>query len=96
MKTARLHVDFSEMIEDNLVLLSEADTMVDSKGKIVHLKEGLKVRIYAHDLSSCGEIDNLIADGVVELNTHGGWTSHMKWNCIIDKKGIYNESQAVK
>ncbi|MDD3320227.1 MAG: hypothetical protein PHS59_02150 [Paludibacter sp.] len=93
MKTARLNVDFGEMIEDNLVLLSETDTMVDSKGKTIHLKEGLKVKIYADDLSSCGKIDNLIAEGVVELNTQGGWTSHFKWNCRIDKKGIYNESQ---
>lgn len=96
MRVPSFNVDFNEMIEDNLVLLSETDTKVDSKGKTISLKEGLKVKVYAHDLSSCGEIDNLIAEGLVELNTQGGWTSGTKWNCRIDKKGIYNESQKVK
>ncbi|MDD5184738.1 MAG: hypothetical protein PHS84_05690 [Paludibacter sp.] len=93
MKVPGFNVDFSEMIEDNLVLLSETDTIVDSKGKTINLKEGLKVTVYAHDLSSCGKVDPLIAEGIVELNTQGGWTSGFKWNCRIDNKGIYNKSQ---
>lgn len=93
MKEARLYVDFNEMIEDDLVLLSETDFKDDSKGNSIELKEGLNVKIYSDDFSGCGIRDNLIADGVVEINTHGGWTTPVKWNCRINKAGIYNESQ---
>lgn len=96
MKEARLHVDFNEMIEDDLVLLSKTDFKTDSKGNVIELKEGLKIKIYDNDLSSCNEIDNLIAEGIIELNKHEGGNQDVKWNCRIDKKGIYNESQATK
>lgn len=93
MKEPRLYVDFNEMIEDDLVLLSRTDIKLDSNGNSIELKEGLKVKIYSDDLNSCNEKDNLIADGVVELNTHGGWATDVKWNCRINESGIYNESQ---
>ncbi|WP_430936494.1 hypothetical protein [Saccharicrinis sp. 156] len=93
MKEARLYVDFNEMIEEDLVLLSQTDIKTDSEGKTIKLKEGLHIKIYSDDLNSCNEVDNLIANGIVELNTHGGWTSEVKWCCRIDSKGIYNESQ---
>ena len=96
MIEARLYVDFNEMIEEDLVPLSKTDFKIDSSGKSIELKEGLKVKIYSDDLSSCHEKDNLIAEGTVELNKHGGWTEETKWNCRIDSFGIYNESQRVK
>ena len=96
MKEARLHVDFNEMIEEDLVLLSKTDLKTDSKGKLIELHEGLHVKIYDNDLSSCSKVDNLIAEGTVELNTHIAWTNEAKWNCRIDKAGIYNESQKAK
>ncbi|MCG8580068.1 MAG: hypothetical protein MI866_09135 [Bacteroidales bacterium] len=93
MKEARLHVDFNEMIEEDLVLLSKTDFKQDSNGNMVELKEGIHVKLYDHDLSSCNEVDNLITGGVVELNTHAGSAGEAKWCCRIDSKGIYNESQ---
>ena len=93
MKEARIYVDFNEMIEENLVMLSETDIKEDSKGNKVELKEGLKVKLYSDDLCGCNERDNLLADGMVELNTHGNFGRGPKWNCRINKLGIYNESQ---
>jgi hypothetical protein len=94
MKEARLFVDFNnDLIEDDLVLLSASDTKRDSKGKLIHLKEGLKVKVYSDDLSSCNEPDNLIAEGLVEANTNDHWPETSKWNCRINAAGIYNESQ---
>ena len=95
MKEARIYVDFNEMIEENLVILSETDIKEDSKGNKIELKEELKVKLYSDDLCGCNESDNLIADGVVELNTHGNWDREPKWNCRINKLGIYNESQKI-
>ena len=96
MKQARIYVDFNEIIEEDLVVLSETDTKEDSKGNKIELKEGLKVKLYSDDLCSCNESDNLIAEGVVELNAFGNWDREPKWNCRINKYGIYNESQKVK
>ena len=93
MKEARIYVDFNEMIEEDLVLLSKTDFKEDSQGNRVELKEGMKVKLYSDDLSGCSQVDNLIADGVVELNTHPGWSTEAKWNCRINRAGIYNESQ---
>ena len=96
MKEARIYVDFNEIIEEDLVILSETDIKEDSKGHKIELKEGLKVKIYSNDLCSCNESDNLIADGVAEMNTRGNWDREPKWNCRINKLGIYNESQKIK
>ena len=93
MKEARIYVDFNEMIEENLVILSETDIKEDSKGNRIELKEGLKVKLYSDDLCGCNESDNLIAEGVVELNAQGSFGREPKWNCRINKSGIYNESQ---
>lgn len=95
MKEPRLYVDFNEMIEEDLVLLSKTDIKVDSDGKQVELKEGLKIKIYSEDTNDENEQDNLIADGYAELNTFReklSWTSNVKWNCRIDENGIIHES----
>lgn len=96
IKEARIYVDFNEMIEDDLVLLSQTDFKKDSMGNMVELTEGLKVKIYMSDSDEFGIEDNLIAEGTVELNTYGGWTQAAKWNCRIDINGIYHESDGLK
>jgi hypothetical protein len=70
MKEPRIYVDFNEMIEDNLVLLSKADFKLDSDGNVVELKEGMFVKIYSDDLDENNNEDNLIAEGIVELNKY--------------------------
>ena len=66
---ARLYVDFNEMIEENLVLLSKTDFKIDSNGETIELKEGMTVEIYMDDENERNEKDNLVATGIVELNT---------------------------
>ena len=47
------------------------------------------------DTDDKGEQDNLIANGIVEENIYKdkySWTSACKWNCRIDKNGIFHES----
>ena len=93
MKEARLYVDFNEMIEEDLVPLSNDDFMKNSKGELIHLREGLRVKLYSDDLNSCSNKDNLIAEGEAELNTHPMFMHDVKWVCRIDPMGIYNNSQ---
>jgi hypothetical protein len=80
------------MVEGDLVLLSKTDAKEDSSGTAVTLFEGLHVHVYSDDVDDDGRVDNLIADGVVERNTAGGWTAAARWSCRIDANGIRHES----
>ena len=92
MKEARIYVDFNEMLEEDVVLLSQSDIKLDSEGNIVELSEGLFVKIYMPDVDELNNKDNLIAEGIVERNTIiKGFGSVAKWNCRINNKGIYHE-----
>lgn len=93
MKEPRIYVDFNEMLEEDLVLLSKEDSKLDSAGNFVQFYEGLPIKIYMDDIDEYGNIDNLLAEGIVEKNTiTEGWGSIAKWNCRISKEGIYHES----
>ncbi len=92
MSRARLYVDFNELIESNLVLLSKGDTKLSSTGETVVLREGMPIEVCSDDVGDNGETDNLIACGVVERNTKTGWACDVKWCCRIDGNGIRPES----
>jgi hypothetical protein len=85
-----LHVDFNEMVDRDLVLLSAQDAIIDANGVEVILQEGMLVQIFDHDEDEMGP-NNLIAKGVVELNRADDWSSHVKWCCRIDRNGIRHE-----
>ncbi|WP_212005044.1 hypothetical protein [Chitinophaga sp. HK235] len=86
-----LYVDFNEMLEENLVLLSQTDIKLDSHGNEVLIFEGKPVTVYMDDINEHGDRDNLIASGVVERNNTGLFPV-CKWNCRIDHNGIRRES----
>ncbi len=96
MNKPRLYVDFNEMIDSDLGLLSKTDYKLDSAGNEILLFEGLIVHIYSDDVDDHDKIDNLVASGIVELNKHGGWASVCKWNCRIDSHGIRNQSDLLE
>jgi hypothetical protein len=91
MDKARIRVDFNELVQPNVVLLSQADLVVDSRGTEVPLTEGLPVSIYEYNDYADGEQEYLLADGVAELNdtaVNGLWCKQVKWCCRIDERGI--------
>lgn len=92
MDQPRLQVDFNEMIERDLVLLSQTDIKRDSAGGEVRLREGLIVHVYQEDTDEKGNPDNLIADGVVGRSHGSGWGALARWCCRIDAGGIRHES----
>ncbi len=92
MDRPRIYVDFNEMLEERLVLLSKVDVKPDSSGRDVVLVEGMEVHVYSDDKDATGAVDNLIADGVVERNVAGHWAAAAKWCCRIDAAGIRHES----
>ena len=96
MSPARIFVDFNEMVESDLVLLSKTDVKVNSDGNDITLFSGMPENIYMDDTDITGKKDNLLADGVVELNNpsiNGDWTRAAKWCCRINNCGIFNESE---
>ncbi len=94
MDIPRIYVDFNEMINFDLVLLSKEDYKKDSAGNLVHLYEGLRVFIYMDDEDDNGNPDNLVASGIVVKNKiKSGWGAIAKWCCHINSDGIYHLSE---
>jgi hypothetical protein len=86
-------VDFNELVDADLVLLSQKDEREDRDGNFLTLTEGMRVAIWDPDVDAAQVRDDLIATGVVVLNTEGGWSQHVKWCCRIDAAGIRNQSE---
>ena len=95
MNKPRVYIDFNGMISADLILLSRTDSKEDSSGEEIVFYEGKKISVYMDDIDENGERDDLIADGVVELN-HSGVFPLCKWLFRVDEKGIRNESQSLK
>ena len=81
----RLHVDFNEMIAEDLVLLSRDDSKQDSSGARVHFTEGMRVFLSMQDVDESGAPRHLLATGIVERNDAADWSSPVRWRCRIDR-----------
>jgi hypothetical protein len=92
MQRPVFYVDFNEMVDLNTVLLSAGDTKIDASGVSVQLQEGMPVSVYMDDRDENGNVDNLIADGLVVRNATSDWSAHVKWCCRIDGNGIRRQS----
>jgi hypothetical protein len=86
------YVDFNELMEFDVVLLSQTDTKKDAHGNDVHLTEGLPIAIYSDDVGEDGKPDNLVAEGVVIPNKYTGSFPHVRWCCRISNRGIRHQS----
>ena len=89
----RLSVDFNELLESDLILLSREDTRKDENDNLIRMHEGMEVLIFDEDVDDAGRPDRLIALGVVERNKDTGWSRHVKWCCRINSDGIRHESE---
>ena len=91
MDKARIRVDFNELIEPDLVLLSKTDIVEDSDGNSIELTTGKIISIYEFNEYAGGEKEYLLAEGIAELNNpanNGEWTRIVKWCWRINHKGI--------
>ncbi len=87
MDKPRIRVDFNELLEEDLVLLSKTDEKEDSEGSVMRISEGAHVSIYEYNHYDDGTKEYLLAEGVAELNTIQ-INPIAKWCCRIDKNGI--------
>jgi hypothetical protein len=86
------YVDFNELMDFDVVLLSQTDVKKDVHGTEVELVEGLPIAVYSDDVGEDGRTDNLVAEGVVIPNKFTRHYPHVKWCCRIDSKGIRHQS----
>ncbi|MDQ1811833.1 hypothetical protein RBA41_00805 [Massilia sp. CCM 9210] len=94
-RTARIRVDFGDMLEYNLVVLSRRDEETDSCGAPVSFYRGMPVAIFDEDTDEQGNLDDLIADGHAEpVTVPPPWCPDATWLCRIDKNGIRHASEA--
>ncbi len=95
MDKIRLPVDFNEMIDYDMVMLSQTDTKTDCLGNMVTLYEGMSVIVYEEDRYSDGDIEYLFAEGVVIRHDLARYPvfPHVKWFCQINANGIQNCSE---
>jgi hypothetical protein len=94
MNEPNFEVDFNELLEPDLVLLSKNDQRNDASGTSISLREGMQVTLFMEDEDEEGNRDDLVARGTVERNKGGNWASHVTWLCRIDAHGIRSASEA--
>ena len=85
--TPRFSVDFNELLERDLIMLSQTDLRKDISGAFVQLVEGLPIEVQEESLYDDGTHEVLFARGVVGANSTGTW-SHVKWCCRFDTNGV--------
>ena len=96
MAKPTLSIDFNEMIDNESCLLSKEDITTDIEGNTITLIEGLEIAVFMDDLDENGNVDPLIANGIVELNTSLGWSASVKWCIKIDAQGVQALSKLQK
>ncbi len=87
MDKPRIKVDFNELMEKDLVLLSKTDEIEDSTGQRITLQVGKPVAIYEYNHYENGEKEYLLAEGIAVLNETQE-NPIAKWCCRINEHGI--------
>jgi hypothetical protein len=90
--TPSFQVDFNNLIEPDLVIISDTEERREDTGRPMKLREGMPVRVWDEDLGDDGQRDDLIAYGVVERNDKWGWRGSPLWCCRIGPAGIRQQS----
>lgn len=89
-----LYVDYNELIDDDLVLLSQGDTQNDYFGNAVRLRAGLEVVGYCEDGDEEGR-DDLVSEGVCVCNDTA-YFPYVKWLLKMNSGGIRRVSDIVQ
>lgn len=90
-----LCVDYNELLEKDIVMLSQTDSKNDYFGNAVALCEGLKIVGYQKDSDISGTRDDIVMEGICTLNKTGNF-NHVKWVLKANAKGIRYISDVVE
>lgn len=84
----RVEVDFNAMTSADLVVLSYGGDVVDTAGRRISLRSGLRVWLVMDDIADDGRRDPLVASGHVERNQARDWSANANWCCRLDEDSI--------
>jgi hypothetical protein len=93
MNKPKIEVNFNELINGGMILLSQFDFREDINGNKIYMKEGLEITIFEPDYEE-GKRDDLIANGYI-TKCNNKLYKKVKWCCKINKKGIKHESDLI-
>jgi hypothetical protein len=80
----RIRVDFNELVDPNLVLLSKTDVVECDDGTRLTLEQGMRLIAFEHNAYGDGTHEYLYAQGLAERNdpgVNGEWTRNAQWCC---------------
>ncbi len=88
-------VDFNELIDRDLVMLSQSGTRLDSRGRPVTLYEGLPVTVYEEDVYEDGTRDFLLAEGIATRHDLTAYPCYpqVEWFCRFDPESFQNSPE---
>jgi hypothetical protein len=76
--------DFNGMLDDDLLCVAHAETLVDHAGREIALAAGLALVVYELDPGADGRPDALIAHGRVERSPDDVLCRGSRWSLRID------------
>ena len=87
-----LSVDFNELVDRDVVMLSRTGTRTDSCGRPVALYEGLPVTVYEEDVYEDGTADFLLAEGTAVRHDLAAYPffPQVEWFCRFDPDTFRN------
>jgi len=90
-----IYVDFNELLDKEIVMLSQTDSKNDYLGNAIALHEGLEIIGYQEDEDISGARDDILMEGVCILN-QTGHSEYVKWLLKANNKGIRYASDIVQ
>ncbi|QBK04734.1 hypothetical protein DW355_08070 [Hylemonella gracilis] len=92
----RVRVDFNELVDSELFLLSKTDLVESDDGTCLTLQPGMCVIAFEHNAYEDGAHEYLYVHGTVEENDpsiNGEWTRSAKWCCRFTGGVLTSESR---
>lgn len=99
MAKPRIYADFHNTDAQGRVRLNCVGTIEDLSRQHVELRDGLAITIYADDLDRSGQLDELLAEGVVAFSQEEHcWVAAIDWAAIrhaSDEKALSGNGAAL-
>jgi hypothetical protein len=83
MGKPRIYADFHNADAQGRIRLNCVGTREDLSQQQVELREGLALTLYSDDLDDKGQLDELLADGIVSFSEQEHcWVARIDWTAI--------------
>ena len=83
MELPRICADLRNDDQQGRLRLSGAGTLSDLAAQGVELREGLHLLLYSADAQADGTNDDLVVEGIVELDRASGtWVARIDWDAL--------------